>query len=199
MSEPAFYDDLDATRAEALRLFAAGVGDRRSPFHTPTLATIGLSNAHPRLRTVVLRAFEAERPSLRFHTDRRSQKIAEIRANPQVAVHGYDPAAKIQIRIEGWARQHVDDAVADAAWAGSRLMSRQCYGTEPGPGSAIAEGGAFTLPEPTAEETARGREHFCAVTVEIGSLEWLYLAQSGHRRAHFDWTGDGWFGRWLAP
>ncbi len=199
MNEPSFYDDLEETRAQALRLLSRGVADRRSPFHTPTIATIGLSSAHPRLRTVVLRAFDPVRPSLRFHTDRRSQKIAEIRANPQVAVHAYDPSAKIQIRMEGWARLHVDDAVADAAWTSSRLMSRQCYGVEPGPGSAIDEGGAFVLPEPTEEATAIGREHFCAVTVEIGSLEWLYLAVSGHRRAHFDWTGDGWFGRWLAP
>ena len=199
MREPSFHDDLEETRAEALRLLARGVADRRSPFHTPTLATIGLNNAHPRLRTVVLRAFDPARPSLRFHTDRRSRKLAEIRSNPQVALHAYDPAAKVQIRIEGWARPHVDDAVADAAWAASRLMSRQCYGAEPGPGSAIARADAFMLPEPTEEATARGREHFCAVTVEIGALEWLYLAQAGHRRAHFDRTGDGWFGRWLAP
>ncbi len=199
MSEPPFYDDLEATRTEALRLLASGVEDRRSPFHTPTIATIGRHALQPRLRTVVLRAFDAVRPSLRFHTDRRSPKADEIQANPQVALHVYDPARKVQVRIEGWARLHADDAVADAAWASSRLMSRQCYGAEPGPGSAIAAGGAFTLPEPTEEATAIGREQFCAVTVEIGSLEWLYLAVRGHRRAHFDWTSDGWSGRWLAP
>ena len=199
MSEPAYYDDLESARLEALRLFSAGVDDRRSPFHTPTLATIGRSSTHPRVRTVVLRAFDAARPSLRFHTDRRSQKAVEILANPQVAVHVYDAAAKVQVRLEGWARLHVDDAVADAAWAASRLMSRQCYGMEPGPGSAIGSGAAFHMPDPTDEATGVGRAHFCAVTVEIGSLEWLYLAVSGHRRAYFDWTQDGWSGRWLAP
>ena len=136
---------------------------------------------------------------MRFHTDRRSQKAVEIRANPQVAVHVYDPLAKVQVRWEGWARLHVDDAVADAAWAASRLISRQCYALEPATGTVIPDGGAFVMPEATEEATSVGREHFCAVTIAFGSMEWLYLAVGGHRRAHFDWTQDGWSGRWLAP
>jgi len=199
VSQPAFYDDLEATRREALRLLAEGVDDTRSAFHSPTLATIGIGAVQPRLRTIVLRAFDPDGPSLRFHTDLRSRKVAEMRANPQVYLHVYDKAAKTQVRIEGWARFHTGDAAADAAWLASRPMSRQCYGMEPGPGGTIEGGGDFVLPEPTEEATRTGRVNFCAVIVEIGSLEWLYLAARGHRRAYFDWTMDGWSGRWLAP
>jgi len=49
---------LDEIRADAFRLIARGVADRRSPFRTPTLATVGV-DGRPRLRTVVLRAFDA--------------------------------------------------------------------------------------------------------------------------------------------
>ncbi|NBR79124.1 MAG: pyridoxamine 5'-phosphate oxidase, partial [Alphaproteobacteria bacterium] len=56
-----------------------GAADRRSAFHTPTVATIGL-DGRPRLRTIVLRACDTANRSLRFHTDARSDKINELRA-----------------------------------------------------------------------------------------------------------------------
>lgn len=195
---PAFYDDLDATLAEALRRLALGVSEAASAFHRPVVATMN-GNGHPRLRTVVLRGFEGKPPSLRFHTDLRAPKVLDLRAQPQVAALFYDAEAKIQIRLEGWATVHGRDAVGDAAWASAKAMSRQCYGIRPAPGDPIAAGGAYALPEATEEATAAGRENFGAVVIDIANLEWLYLASQGHRRAYFDWTADGWTGRWLTP
>jgi hypothetical protein len=197
--QPAFHDDLEAALADALRRLAEAVTNRRSAFHTPTLGTVGRGDARPRLRTVVLRGFDSAAPSLRFHTDRRSEKFEELRSDPQVGMHFYDAAAKLQLRFDGWARLHTEDAVADAAWAASRVASRQCYGIEPGPGQAIRSGGDYTMPAINDEAVAVGRKHFCAVTVAVANLEWLHLAASGHRRASFDWTIDGWSKRWLAP
>jgi pyridoxamine 5'-phosphate oxidase len=196
---PPFYDDLDATLAEALRLIAAGVADRRSAFHHPTLGTVGRGANQPRLRTMILRAFDPGARSLRFHTDLRSEKTAEIQMDGQVGVHFYDPEAKIQIRMDGWAQLHTHDSIADAAWAETRPFSRQVYGVEPEGGAQIAAGGAFTLPEATEAATDVGRKNFCAVVVDIVSLEWLFLASEGHRRALFDFVGDERKGQWLAP
>jgi pyridoxamine 5'-phosphate oxidase len=197
--EPSFYDDLDGTLAESWRLIARGVADRRSPFHHPTVATIG-QDGRPRARTVILRACEPSVRALRFHTDARSAKIEEIGRDGRAALHFYDPQAKIQIRVEGVASIHAADAVAEAAWAGSRVFSRQCYGVSPGPGAPIDSGGGFTLPETTDEATASGRAHFRAIVVRASSLEWLYLSHAGHRRAHFAWNGEGaWTARWLTP
>lgn len=182
--KPDWADDLDHARAEAWRLLSAGASDRRSAFHTPTIATSAL-DGRPRLRTVVLRSVDTGAQTLRFHTDRRSDKIAELTRDPRVAAHFYDPAAKIQLRAEGKASLHHDDAVAQAAWQASQRMSRICYGTAPAPGSPIAAGGAFSLPELTPEIEA-GRENFVAVVVHVQRLEWLYLAHGGHRRALFD-------------
>ncbi len=195
---PSFYDDLAETLAEAWRLIARGVADRRSPFHHPVVATAGLDGA-PRARTVILRGCDVAGRVLRFHTDLRSEKAAEIAARPDVALHFYDPGAKIQLRLSGTAALHRDDQVADAAWAGSRLFSRQCYGVAPGPGTPIAAGGDFTLPEATDEGTAAGRAHFAAVMVHVASLEWLYLAAAGHRRARFDWSSGSPQAVWLTP
>ena len=76
--------DLDDVLAESFRLLARGVADRRSPFHTPTLASLNADGA-PSLRTVVLRGFDPARRELRVHTDARSAKLAELAAEPRAA------------------------------------------------------------------------------------------------------------------
>jgi pyridoxamine 5'-phosphate oxidase len=195
---PSFYNDLDETLAESWRLIARGVADRRSAFHHPTVATIG-ADGRPRLRTVILRACGVIHRSLRFHTDIRSDKVSEIGCDPRVSLHFYDPSSKIQLRLDGTATVNTDNAVADAAWEASRDFSRQTYGIAPAPGAVIAAGADFTLPEANYEATANGRVNFCAVTVEIEGLEWLYLASAGHRRALFRWDSGGASRQWLAP
>jgi pyridoxamine 5'-phosphate oxidase len=195
---PAFYDDLDATFAELWRLLADGVAHGRSGFHLPALATLG-ADGGPRLRTVVLRAADGADGTLRFHCDRRSDKAAEILARPACALAAYDDAAKVQIRAEGRATLHTDDAVAEGAWAGSRAMSRVCYGSEPGPGTNLPAGGAYSVPDEVAAG-ALGRPHFAAVVVRVDRLDFLYLDRRGHRRAAWGRRNAAdWHGRWLAP
>ncbi len=194
---PAFYDDLDASVTEALACLAAGVGDRRDPFHTPTLATVGLEGT-PKLRTVVLRGWDADARILRIHTDRRSPKAAELAANPAAAVHVYDPARKLQLRLDGTATLHADDAAAGAAWDATRPMSRICYQVTGAPGSPVDGPAAVAF---DADATGEGADHFLVLRIAISRIEWLYLAHEGHRRAAFAWD-DGarrWAGQWLVP
>lgn len=193
---PAFYDDRDASFAELWRLLVEGAALGRSGFHLPSLATLGADGA-PRMRTVVLRAADPETGTLRFHCDRRSDKAAEIAANPACALMAYDAAAKIQIRVEGRAALHTGDAVAEAAWAGSRTMSRVCYGSQPAPGTALPAGNAYSLPDEA--DAAIGRPHFAAVLVRAERLDFLYLDRRGHRRAAWHRREAGWHGAWLAP
>ncbi|MCG5246497.1 pyridoxamine 5'-phosphate oxidase family protein [Methylorubrum extorquens] len=194
---PSFYDDLDGFRAEGWRRLADGVGHRHSPFHTPSLATVDAAG-RPRLRTVVLRAAEAGAGALRFHCDRRSDKAREIAENGLAALHVYDGRAKLQLRVEGRARLHHDDALADAAWAAALTMSRVCYGVEPAPGTALARGDAYAMPDEDPEARL-GRENFCAVVLRAERLDLLYLDRRGHRRAVFSREGEGWMGTWVAP
>ncbi len=186
-SEPAHYHDLPACLDTAWRMLAEGATDRRSAFHAPMASSVGL-DGRPRVRVVILRGCDPASRRLRFHTDRRSDKFAELARHPAIALTAYDAAAKIQVRIEGEASLHTDDAVADDAWDASRRFSRICYGVEPAPGVAIADGGGFRLPEADDEINA-GRAHFAAVVIEARTLEFLYLASAGHRRARFSF-GD---------
>ena len=190
-------DDLDDILAQAWRLLSEGVTDRNAPLHTPSVATLR-GDGLPSVRTVVLRGVDPAARRLRFHSDRRSAKISEIRANARVALHAYDPGRKLQLRLEGSAQVHEEDALAEAAWAASRPFSRACYRVMPGPGSAIGDpSGAVTHPLVGDEDP--GRENFCAVAVTVDALEWLYLSAQGHRRARFEWREEGLSAGWLVP
>ncbi len=193
---PSFYNDLDETRAQVWALLARGVADRRSAFHAPVVATLGL-DGRPRARVVIMRACDVAAGTLRFNTDRRTEKFAEFLRDPRVSLTGYDAGAKIQIRVEGSASLHADDAVADEAWAASRPFSRICYGTMPAPGTLRTEGGDFALPA-TEGQIGEGRANFSTVVIRVHTLEWLYLAHAGHRRARFDVQAGG-EGVWLTP
>ncbi|WP_019904032.1 pyridoxamine 5'-phosphate oxidase family protein [Methylobacterium sp. 77] len=194
---PDFYDDLDASLGHVWRLLEDGPRLRHNAFHMPTLATVD-ARGRPQVRTIVLREADSRTGTLRFHCDRRSRKAAEIAATGRAALHGYDTPGKVQIRISGPAALHTDDALAEAAWAGSLAMSRVCYGVEPGPGSELASGEAYTLPE-TDEAIAAGRPNFCAAVVSADAIEFLFLDRRGHRRAAWRRDGAVWTGTWLAP
>lgn len=194
---PPFYNDLDATRDHALALIARGVKDRKSGMHTFTVATIGPDGA-PRLRTVVNRGFDPQTRTLRFHTDARSPKLDELARDQRAAVHLYDPKAKTQLRLDALATVHRDSDVRQAAWDATRDFSRECYRVVTAPGEAVEAPNtiAFTL----GEDPEEGAENFVAVTLQMQTLEWLYLAHQGHRRARFSWNSAGEVSQtWLVP
>jgi pyridoxamine 5'-phosphate oxidase len=191
-------DDASAMLDYAFGLLQRAVKDRRSPLHTPTIATMG-QNGWPRARTVVLRHVDASGRILRFHSDRRGDKIAELTQNPRISLHGYDLQHKFQIRIEGNATIHRDDEVAELAWHTSQPMSRVCYTVSPPQGRVIASGDAFTLSDDRTDLTP-GRDAFCAVLIHFDRLEWLWLAASGHRRARVVWDETSVArSEWLVP
>lgn len=193
MTRPTPPDTPQDALAEAFRLLSRGVADRRSAFHTPTLATRGLDGA-PSLRTVVLRGFDPACRVLRIHTDRRSPKAAEIAADPRAAIHAYDAGAQVQMRLAGVASLHLDDAIAEDAWAASREMSRVTYATTDAPGTPVA------APPAAPDDPIAGRANFAAILLRIDALDWLLLAAAGHCRARFAWDEAGALSAgWVAP
>jgi pyridoxine/pyridoxamine 5'-phosphate oxidase len=205
VSFPAYYDDLALSFEEAWSLIAAGATNRNSPSHMPAVATVDALGM-PQLRIMILRDVSRDARTLRFHTDSRSTKAEQLRQNPATSVLIYDPAAKVQIRMSGKTHFTATGAVADTAWSTSTPFARRCYMAEASPGTPLAEPSSG-LPDwiagkqPEENQLADYRANFAALLVEVDTIEWLYLANAGHRRARWQWDAlqNSWAGRWLIP
>lgn len=174
-----------------------GVSDRRSLWHTPTIATVD-ERGGPELRTVVLRGASSVDWTLRFHTDRRSNKFAQLHAAPLIALHVYDPKQKLQIRISGRASLHWDDDLANKAWDATQPMSRLAYAQVPRPGEKLTTADIARVTGGHHDQEARA--NFAAVVIHAATIDWLSLAAGGHRRALLERAAFGQFsGHWLAP
>lgn len=195
---PGFYNNLDGSLAHAWAMIGRGVVDRRSAFHTPVVATVDETGA-PSQRVMVLRAADGGSRTLRLHTDLRSAKLAHIEQQPRISVVFYDANAKLQLRLGAQARIHAQDSISDQAWLNSRPQSRLCYEQSVAPGAPVAA----PLPElPVDARAARaddGRLNFAVLIIVVDTVEWLYLAIEGHRRARWVWKDEQWQGTWLAP
>ena len=199
-SSAAMLTSLDQVRADIHARLAKAAKSRKSPMHTPVVATTDAD-----ARVMVLRAWDREARTLRFHTDARSPKVAAMRADGRVGVLFYDAPQKVQIRCRGTASVEQEGARADAAWGAASAFARRCY-MGAGPGSEAAEP-TSGLPasveghEPTAQDLLPARENFAIVLVQVASADWLYLAHTGHRRARIDLTGndDAGGSTWLTP
>ncbi len=192
------FETLDEIRADCAHRLIRAARDRKSPMHTPVIVTADVD-----ARVMVLRAFDAASFTLRLHTDTRAPKAQAIAADPRVAAVLYDKGAKIQIRVRGQGRIETHGPAADAAWAASTNFARRCYlGDGPGAASPVATSGLppeFEGVEPDDAQLVPARENFAVLLIEIETLDWLYLAHTGHVRAQFNRTGTQWSQRWVAP
>ncbi|WP_397592199.1 pyridoxamine 5'-phosphate oxidase family protein [Sphingorhabdus sp.] len=204
-SFPVYYDDLALSFEEAWGIIAAGVNNRNSPSHMPAVGTVDAFGV-PQLRIMILRDVSRDARTLRFHTDSRSIKAEQIRQNPATSVLIYDPAAKIQIRMSGKTHFTATGNLADTAWSTSTPFARRCYMAETAPGTPCVKPSSG-LPEwiegkqPEEEQLVDYRANFAVVSIKIETIEWLYLANAGHRRALWQWNAsqNAWAGSWLIP
>lgn len=201
--DPTAPHSLEEIERQCFTLLARGVRDRHSALHVATLASSG-RDGFPAARSVVLRAVDAGRRTLRFHTDPRSAKWAELQADPRVTILFYEPRARLQFRFRAIATLHHDDESTREVWAGIAAGSRRVYlGLPPGTPSATPVSGLPTELEgrhPTAEESAPGVANFAMIRARLLDLDWLHLAAGGHRRARFAWPQDAPpAATWLVP
>ena len=175
---------------------SAAVRSGRHPFHLVTLATLG-PNGSPQARTVVLRGFDEAAREIRFHTDARSPKAAELTRDGRTALHWYDPAGRLQIRIAAVATLHHEDSIARQAWEAAAPMSRGCYTSPTAPGTPLPEVPP-ALP-PAGPDDARGLANFAVVCCRFATVELLALHAAGHQRLRLDLGGPEPLATILAP
>jgi pyridoxamine 5'-phosphate oxidase len=204
MENPDFYDNLSQSLTELRGILEQGVQNRRSPAHHPIVANVD-ADGTPQQRVMILRDVDWSRRQLRFHTDSRSDKIQQYSVRNETSILIYDELAKVQIRLSGTAGVG-EGEIPDTAWADSTPFARRCYLAENAPGS-IAEQPTSGLPswiegkQPEERQLTPARANFAVLLITINTLEWLYLANAGHRRARWQWneTNQSWSGNWLIP
>ncbi len=202
---PKFYNDLPLSLAEAQRRIGSGATDRRSESHCPSVATLD-ANGLPSQRVMILRHVDWTARKLRFHTDARSTKTRTLSERNAASVLFYWPEDKIQLRLNGTLSISVAGDDVDKAWNSATLFARRAYMAVTAPGS-VAEQPTSGLPEwiegkqPTQEDITPARDSFALLYFEFDKVEWLYLANSGHRRARWHWDAKAakWEGSWLIP
>lgn len=202
MPRPAFPAQLnDPAHAEDLiwRTLARAVKDRHHGMHTSGLVAISADNL-PNPRIVTLRRIDPSQRVIICHTDIRSEKVAEIERNPNVAWLCYDIRTRLQFRISAVARIERDSPLADEQWGRSALSSRRCYLAPHAPGTP-SDTLLSNIPphmagrQPTLEESEPGRPNFAIVVTTALRADVLELAAEGHRRVMLTFGGPA---RWVA-
>ena len=189
--------DADELPAAAWSLLEDGVDAASSPFHTPTIATLGQHG--PAQRSVVLRHVDPAQRLLICHTDRRSAKARELVADGRMSWHFYDRRLKLQLRCHGRGVLHADDAFADACWERCAPRSKICYNTPLGPGRPLPSPPPAPPSIGSDAEASDARSHFAAIACHVEFIDWLYLSGAGHRRAFIELDGRRVAVTWASP
>ena len=190
---PDSYSHIDETLDSAKLILSEAVSNTQTLFHTPVVSTMYENKIVSRV--MVLREFNFDKKILRFQTDNRAAKIDNLTKNPSSTVIGYDADLKIQIKMQGQAKVHIDDEVAKIAWNESTPRSKKCYSVKGGSSKKIENPGDYDI---TNFEVEDGYQNFAVIIFNFLSLEFLYLKSSGHRRALHDWYDD-YSSTWLVP
>ena len=153
-------------------------------------------------RIVVLRKSDQSNNLVQYHSDIRSNKIAKLKNNKNASMLFYDKDEKIQVRLKVECTINYNNDVTKESWLKTGHISRKCYLIDNGPGTESDRPTSGLKPELdnfefTMEQSEIGYKNFTVIQCKIKSMEWLYLAAKGHRRAKFDLSTKKEY--WMVP
>ena len=169
------------------------VKDRSSPFRIPVFICGDQSDFDGRI--VVLRKADEANNLIQYHSDIRSDKIRKLKANKNAAMLFYDKEEKIQVRLKVECTVNHENEITKESWSKTQHISRKCYLVDNGPGTESDIPTSGLKPEYdnfdyTKEQSEEGYKNFTVIQCKIKSIEWLYLAAKGHRRARFEFADN---------
>ena len=202
LNKPDYYNNLDKIYLKIWNLLDLGLKNRNAPFHIPVFICGEKKEFDGRI--IVLRGIDKNEKKLWFHSDIRSNKVEILKSNPKATLLFYDKTEKIQLRIGGFAKINYQNEMTKKSWKKTVHMSRQCYLGDKAPGSFVSLPTSGLTNEVdnlkyTIEESETGYTNFCVIETFIKSIEWLYLAAKGHRRAQFSLNKKKLEKKWLIP
>ena len=198
--QPAYYENLENIQNKYWSMLDDAVTNRGSQFRIPVFICAHQDEVDGRI--VVLRKSDRENNLLQFHTDLRSRKVDIIKKNNKASLLFYDKEEKIQLRVKIECEINNQNSIAEESWKKTQHISRRCYLTDspPGSNSDNPTSGMISKLENfdyTMEQSEKGYENFTVIKCKVKSIEWLYLAAKGHRRAKFDLENNN--NTWLVP
>ena len=198
--QPAYYEDLKEIKKKIWSMLDAAVTDRSSQFRIPVFICGDQKDFDGRI--VVLRKSDQSNNLVQFHSDIRSDKIIKLKNNKNASMLFYDKEEKIQVRLKVECTINHNNEITKKSWSKTGHISRKCYLVENGPGTESPNPTSGLKPdldnfEFTMEQSEEGYKNFTVIQCKIKTVEWLYLAAKGHRRARFEVDNNKEY--WLVP
>ena len=198
--QPAYYEDFGEIQNKYWSMLDDAVTNRGSPFRIPVFMCAYQDEIDGRI--VVLRKSDRTNNLLQFHTDLRSPKVDILKKNNKASLLFYDKDEKIQLRVKVECEINNQNSTTEESWKKTQHISRRCYLTDSPPGTTSENptSGMISKLEDfdyTLEQSEEGYKNFTVIKCMIKSIEWLYLAAKGHRRAKFDLENKK--ESWLVP
>ena len=198
--QPAYYENFKEIKKKIWSMLDDAVTNRSSTFRIPIFICGGQSDFDGRI--VVLRKSIQSNNLLQYHSDIRSEKINKLKKNKNAAMLFYDKEEKIQVRLKVECIVNHNNKITKESWLKTSHMSRKCYLVDNGPGTESDAPTSGLNPELdnfefTIEQSEEGYKNFTVIQCKVKSIEWLYLAAKGHRRAKFDLETNK--DTWLVP
>ena len=198
--QPAYYENFSEIKNKIWSMLNNAVKDRGSPFRIPVFICGDQNDLDGRI--IVLRKSDQSNNLIQYHSDIRSNKIDKLKNNKNASMLFYDKEEKIQVRLKVECTVNHNNDITKESWLKTGHMSRKCYLVESGPGTESKIPTSGLKPELdnfefTMEQSEVGYKNFTVIQCKVKSIEWLYLAAKGHRRAKFNLETNK--NSWLIP
>ena len=198
--QPAYYEDFKEIKKKIWSMLDDAVTNRSSQFRIPVFICGDQKDFDGRI--VVLRKSDQSNNLVQFHSDIRSDKIPKLKSNKNASMLFYDKEEKIQVRLKVECTINHSNEITKDSWSKTGHISRKCYLVENGPGTESPKPTSGLKPELdnfefTMEQSVEGYKNFTVIQCKIKTIEWLYLAAKGHRRARFEVDNNKEY--WLVP
>ena len=198
--QPAYYENFKEIKKKIWSMLDDAVTNGSSTFRIPVFICGDQKDFDGRI--VVLRKSDQSNNLLQFHSDIRSEKIPKLKNNKNASMLFYNKEEKIQVRLKVECTVNHNNEITKESWSKTGHMSRKCYLVDNGPGTKSPTPTSGLIPELdnyefTMEQSEEGYKNFTVIQCKIKSIEWLYLAVTGHRRAKFELDNNKKY--WLVP
>jgi len=160
---------------------------KKHSFRYVYLATI--ADGKPHQRTVVLRDVVQDKHPI-IYTDARSNKVKELKENPNASLIMYNHKKLMQISLSGKIKRIDSGDYYDNSWSRVQGNSQNDFITDRAPGTPIKN--------PDEVDYMAQEHHFMILKLVPDKIEYLQLKRPHHIRAVFK-AENNWQGQFLTP